>query len=221
MYDKDGKSVVGFSLSTSWVAATFHPKFLELVRNVGIKENTRNLQWSKRKWIPVPAGNVKDEKAPQDIIHSSVHCRYQQNDFSTCVFKSMASVFHHAGRKDVASYLSLISHARGTEVMDVRQQLERLRTEVRKRETLYRKVDFLTNEKAIARLDIYKPDASPQLCILLGKDGGTNHAVGVIQDYVFNSNVSNALKFSKTTLDWCCNCTGGFTRIHMYLCFSK
>jgi hypothetical protein len=221
MYNDKGKTVIGYSLSTTWVAGVFHPRFLELVRNVGIKENTSGVKWSKRRWIPVPVGCAKDDEPPTQIICPTVRCRYLQKDYNTCVFKSMASVFHYAGRKDIASYLSSISHVKGTDSWDARTQLDRLMMAVRTRESIYNKIDFLTKAKAIARIDLFQPDSSPQLWILLGRDGGTNHAVGVLGEYVFDSNVSNALKLTKDTLDWCSNCKEGFTRIHMYVRFRK
>jgi hypothetical protein len=95
------------------------------------------------------------------------------------------------------SYLSSVAHAAGIQELDARTQLDRLMKDVRTREPLYRKVDSLTSGKAIARLDMYKPDPNPQLWILLGTDGGTNHAMGVIGECVFSSNVPNALKLTK------------------------
>ena len=105
--------------------------------------------------------------------------------------------------------------------MDARSQLDKLMKEVRTHEKVYNKIDFLSSPKAIAKLEIYKPDPSPQLWILLGKDGGTNHAVGVFGIHVFDSNVKKAMRLSKETLDWCCNCKEGFTRIHMFILFRK
>jgi hypothetical protein len=221
MYTKRGKSEMGCSINCSWVHGVFNERYLELVREVGIKENNNETKWTKRRWIPVPVGSKMEDPPPKELLYPGIRCRYQQNDYNTCVYKSMASVFHFAGRKDVANYLSSIAHASGTPDLDAVTQVTRLCTEVQKRETVYRKIDYLKKEKAIARLNIYDPEPNPKLWILLAKDGGTSHAVGVIGDYVFDSNVPNAMKLSKETLDWCSNCAEGFTRIHMYVRFHK
>jgi hypothetical protein len=221
MYNKSGKSEMGFSLSCTWVQGVFNERFLELVRGVGIREDQNKTKWSKRRWISVPVGSKMNDTPPTDLLYPSVHCRFQQNDYNTCVYKSMASVFHFAGRKDVANYLSSIAHAAGTPDLDAVTQVNRLCSEVRQRETLFRKIDYMKKEKAIARLNIYDPEPNPKLWILLARDGGTSHAVGVIGEYVFDSNVPNAMKLSKETLDWCSNCKDGFTRIHMYVRFRK
>jgi hypothetical protein len=141
---------------------------LELVRNVGINENKRYLKWSKQCWISVPAGCAKDDEPPPEIICPSVGCRYLQKDYNTFVFKSMSSILHYSGQKDIASYLSSIAHAKGTNGWDARTQLDQLMMEVQTWETIYNKVDFLTSGKGMARLDLFKPDPSPQLWILLG-----------------------------------------------------
>jgi hypothetical protein len=162
-----------------------------------------------------------DDPPPMELLYPGVPCCYQQNDYNTCVYKSMASVFHFVGRKDVTNYLSLIAHASGAPDLDAVTQVNRLCTEVQKRETVFRKIDYMKKEKAIARLNIYDPEPNPKLWILLPRDGGTSHAVGVIGEYVFDSNVPNAMKLSKGTLDWFSNCKDGFTRIHMYVRFRK
>jgi hypothetical protein len=216
-----GKTAVNHSISTSWVAGIFTPRFLELVRSVGTKEDQNKVAWSKRRWIHVPAGCASDNEPPNEIICPSIRCRYLQHEFNTCVFMSMASVFHHAGRKETANYLASISHARGSEDWDARSQLDRLMVEVRKRELVYCKVDFRSSRKAVAKVKIFEPDLCPQLWLLLGRDGGTNHAIGVFGKYVFDSNVGTALTLSQRTLDWCSNCKEGFSRIHMYVRFGR
>jgi hypothetical protein len=217
----EGNTEVNHSISTSWVGDVFAPKFLDFVRSVGTKEEQNKVQWTKRRWIRVPVGRANTNEPPDEIICPRVRCRYLQHDFNTCVFMSMASAFHHAGQKETANFLASISHARGSEHWDARSQVDRLMTEVRKRDSVYCKVDFRSSKKAIAKVNIFNPEPCPQLWILLGRDGGTNHAVAVFGEYIFDSNVSTALTLSQQTLDWCSNCEQGFSRIHMYVRFGK
>ena len=45
----------------------------------------------------------------------------------------------------------------------------------------------------------------PTLCILTGEDGATNHAVTVVGEWVFDSNLECAIPLSRSSLDWCCS----------------
>jgi len=45
----------------------------------------------------------------------------------------------------------------------------------------------------------------PTLCILKGSDESVNHAVTIVEDYIFDSNCPYALQLTRENLDWCCN----------------
>ena len=55
--------------------------------------------------------------------------------------------------------------------------------------------------------------AQPMVAIMLGADGGAQHAVTIVQDLIFDSNLKRALKLTKESLDWCCNCEGGYVML--------
>jgi hypothetical protein len=46
--------------------------------------------------------------------------------------------------------------------------------------------------------------------VLLGADGGTQHAVAIVDDLVFDSNLPNALTLTRRALDWCCGDKDGY-----------
>ena len=48
----------------------------------------------------------------------------------------------------------------------------------------------------------------PTLCVLLGSDGGIQHSVATVQDYLFDSNLKQATKVSREILDWCVSADG-------------
>jgi hypothetical protein len=55
-------------------------------------------------------------------------------------------------------------------------------------------------------LDILKDRSMwPTLCILQGSDHSVNHAVTVVENYIFESNSQTALMLTKENLDWCCS----------------
>ena len=118
-----------------------------------IKDDENKIKWTKRRWISVLVGSKMDDPPPKELLYPGVRCRYQQNDYNTCVYKAMASVFHFAGRKDVANYLSSIAHASGTPELDAVTQVNRLCDEVRKRETVFTKIDYLKKEKGKCQVE--------------------------------------------------------------------
>ena len=48
----------------------------------------------------------------------------------------------------------------------------------------------------------------PMLCILVGSDNGTGHAVTVCGDLIFDSNLEYALTLTQENLNWCCGADG-------------
>lgn len=44
----------------------------------------------------------------------------------------------------------------------------------------------------------------PTLCILEGSNGGVNHAVTVVEDFIFDSNNHTAIPLTRENLDFCC-----------------
>jgi hypothetical protein len=55
----------------------------------------------------------------------------------------------------------------------------------------------------------------PMIAVLLGADGGTQHAVAIVDDLLFDSNLPNALKLTRRALDWSCSCEGGYVGLKM------
>jgi hypothetical protein len=61
------------------------------------------------------------------------------------------------------------------------------------------------NATLLTNLDVLKDRSMwPTLCILKGNDGSTNHAVTIVENYIFDSNNTYALPLNESTLNWCC-----------------
>ena len=54
----------------------------------------------------------------------------------------------------------------------------------------------------------------PTVVILQSKDGGVQHAVAVVNEFIFESNQKNVMKLSKASLDWCCGENDSFDGIY-------
>jgi hypothetical protein len=44
----------------------------------------------------------------------------------------------------------------------------------------------------------------PTLCILRGSDNSVNHAITVVDNFIFDSNCPYAMQLTRDNLDWCC-----------------
>jgi hypothetical protein len=86
---------------------------------------------------------------------------------------------------------------------------------VKNHDRLYKKVDYWKKEAVIAEHDLLgQPNDNPKLFVLRGIDGGVHHAISVVDSIIFDSNLGQGLTLSKASLDWCCNCHGGFSKLH-------
>jgi hypothetical protein len=137
---------------------------------------------------------------------------------------ALASALHYCatklklGDKQVAS--SLASVAVSAAKLDARSQLTVLAKVVKEKSTYWRKHELRARQKKIEEWDILNVRSPlPTLVVLLGADGGQSHSITVVNDLVFDSNCFYAMRLSKATLDWCCNCEDGFIRAAYILRF--
>jgi hypothetical protein len=97
-FDKKGKSYMVNELTHMWVRDVFAEPFLTLVENIGKEETQSDVLVIHRKWIPVPVGESSNQEVTRDLV-DDVRVQYKQGDVRTCLFRSLASAFHHLGRK--------------------------------------------------------------------------------------------------------------------------
>jgi hypothetical protein len=132
----------------------------------------------------------------------------------------LASAFHHLGRKDTGS--ALASMAKKFCSLPAEEQLLAAIKIVKTHERVYKKIDYWRKEAVIAKHDFFgQPNDNPKLFVLRGADGGVHHAISVVRKIVFDSNLSQCLTLSKASFDWCCNCEGGFSKVHAVIQFRK
>jgi hypothetical protein len=104
-FDKKGKSYMVNELNHMWVRDVFVEPFFTLVKKIGKEETQSDVLVIHRKWIPVPVGESSNQEATRDLV-ANVRVQYQQGDVKTCLFRSLASAFHHLGRKHTGSVLA-------------------------------------------------------------------------------------------------------------------
>ena len=216
---RKGESTLVDQINHLWVRDCFAAQFVTLVMDIGKEETRGDIQLKNRKWIPVPIGDAYSHVLDRDLeVDVKVH--YQQGEMKTCLYRSLASAFHHVGSKHTGSVLASMAMQNLNLPSD--EQLKSIIAAVRRHETVYKKVDYWKKQKVIARQDfIGEPNDNPKLLVLRGCDGGVSHAVAVVGRTIFDSNLKKGLALSKESLDWCSNCSGGLERVQTVLQFRK
>jgi hypothetical protein len=216
-FDKKGKQHMVDELNHMWVRDVFAEPFLTLVKKIGKEETEGDVSVLHRKWIPVPVGECSNNEVTRDLV-AGVRVRYQQGDVKTCLFRSLASAFHHLGRKHTGSVLA--SRAKELCNLPAEEQVQEAIKIVLKYDKVYKKVDYWKKEAVIAKHDFLgEPNDNPKLFVLRGNDGGVHHAISVVGRIIFDSNLGQCLTLSKASFDWCCGCDGGFNKVHKVLQF--
>jgi hypothetical protein len=227
--DKSGKSgEILDLLNPHWCRWVFEQNFCYYVMRVGRKQWKQHHDKKKISWIPVPLGSARKGGGIVEIDHlmvESVPLKYRQFDEETCTFMGMASALHYCaavkqmGDKHLASWLSSCANA-FAKGKNARSQLDQLARVLKRQSSYFRKYELRAKESKVNEWDIVNLQSPwPTVVVLLGCDGGQSHSVTLVGDLVFDSNCTHAMRLSKETLDWCCNCETGFKRASFALRF--
>jgi hypothetical protein len=115
--------------------------------------------------MPVLVGESSNREVIRDLV-VNVRVQYQQGDVNTCLFRSLASAFHHLGRKHTGSVLA--SMAKKLCNLPTQEQLNEAIKIVRNHDRSYKKVDYWKKEAVIAKHDLLgQPVDNPKLFVLV------------------------------------------------------
>ena len=198
---------------------------IEWVQKNVEKSLTDYMKSNARKRCQLPAGNVwiqDSDRITSLRVPNAPPCVHQQKDKRTCVFSSFASCVHYLGHDQMGIRLQQLSSNQSYRM----NNLERLKVAVdtslgmqcrikkyNGKGSLKHRLDPLNNGEMREKNDI----AYPTVVVLEGDDGGTEHAVTIYDNWVFDSNVEFALPLKQNTLDWCV--MGKFVRVHQAIRF--
>ena len=134
----------------------------------------------------------------RDLV-ADVRVQYQQGDVKTCLFRSLASAFHHLGRKHTGSVLA--SMAKKLCNLPAQEQLDEAIKIVKNHGRLYKKVNYWKKEGVIAKHDLLgQPHDNPKLFVLRGFDGGVHHAILVVGTIILTVTFDSVLPFPRPGL---------------------
>jgi hypothetical protein len=135
-------------------------------------------------------GVSSNREVTRDLV-ANVRVQCQQADGKTCLFCSLASAFHHLGRKHTGSVLA--SMAKKLCNLPGQEQLDEAIKIVKNHDRLYKKVDYWKKEAVIANHDLLgQSNDNPKLFVLRGIYGGVHHAILVVGSIIFDSNLDSA-----------------------------
>jgi hypothetical protein len=188
-------------LSMADMEANFTPAYIETVIRMGSK-NTR-------KFVRLPPGapNPGGKIPPGLASPDAPKVKYQQNDAATCLLSSAASALDYIGRNVLGNHVGIVEAA--SEIQNVakrtigKQLFENNWSLLKKQIQI--KIGFLLPKK-LNRWFNPNLDKSlyPTVVQLMAKDGGVEHAVTIVGEWIFDSNFQEALPLSTHALDFLC-----------------
>lgn len=157
------------------------------------------------RWVEIPQGSSKRNFfafESGNFHHLPKSYRLQPFGENSCVFNSLANALHYIndyrGREEILARLdNSLDYSEYREVAKTRRAFAAYVMN-------YCVKGYIA--KVLTNLDVLNDRTMwPTLCILKGDDNSTNHAVTIVENFVFDSNNTYALPLDKSTLDWCCS----------------
>jgi hypothetical protein len=158
------------------------------------------------RWIEIPQGSSKKNYFSLDFgtvhHHLPKSFRIQPPGENSCIFNSLVNALHYINDYE-ARDLVLVELNKSLEYVEYRDVAKTRRAFAAYVMNYCVKgytAKLLTNLNVLTDRTMW-----PTLCILKGDDNSTNHAVTIVENYIFDSNNSYALPLNESTLDWCCS----------------
>jgi len=159
-------------------------------------------------WIEIDAGALK-QRAYNTSIYSSMNLpksyRLHPLGENSCIITSLINAMHYIN--DIKARDILVGNISKSLSHDEYGQHANTRRGFCAVVMNDEVMGYIT--KTLHHFDILKNRSMwPRICVLKGSDEGINHAVTVVEDYIFDGNTHVALPLMKENLDWCCACDG-------------
>ena len=168
-------------------------------------------------WFPIPIDASSNDVAPKELL-TDIPIQYQQGKNNYCLTYSMASALYYCGKKKESNLFS--KFAEDIRKLDRHNQLQLFQDKMREIVPsigTYKKLNVRNakNKKNLISLDQLCEEKSefPMLVLPEGKDGSLSHAFCVVDDLIFDSTQTHALKLEKESIEWICSINDGFERI--------
>jgi hypothetical protein len=192
-------------LDIEFVESNFSAQFLKLVRDEACNK--------KNEFFHVPPGAPRTDDGHVLIDDTYPAVEYRQRNDATCLFCSFASALHFLGLHETAAIIAAFASefsadtAKGWYNWDALLQI------------MHEHCCWLVPMKIYgSKFDIFEDcDMFPKLVSLEASDGGTQHAITIVGNLIFDANCSRALKLTEAALDHCCSTdsrAATYVRVH-------
>jgi hypothetical protein len=194
-------------LDDAWVDKNFSARYKLDFKKLAVND--------KSEFVFVPPGDFRDKATlPKSlVVPGAPAVVFQQGTIDLCALASMASVLSFIGRKSHAKLLYSTFqddiNAQGADTRIVNSVRDHIMNSLDKKLWEIRKLDNDTNMLMPSCREEWKwESARPNSCfmmwVLRGTDKSNSHCVGVVGQWIFDSNLEHALPLTKAALDWCC-----------------
>ena len=182
-----------------WMEENFHSDFIEMTI-------------MKEVWLPVPVGNSSTDDAPRQLL-TDIKMQFPQKNKNTCLFSGLASALSYCKRKKEAT--SLVRRATKVEHLDMDSQIvEVKRFMISYLPSIGQSKSFniraSNHKRNVLSLEELCANKTPFVTIVIPqmKNGNQNHAFTVVDDLIFDSTQSHAMKLTKESIEWISEITG-------------
>jgi hypothetical protein len=187
-------------LSEDWVEKNFQPDYVQYLQS--------HLS-DKPEFLLVPIGSSRTVATCQEVDNNPI-VQYQQVGENLCAFASLSSCLHFIGFQEEASRLNIQwqDYYSQASLKESHWIMELIIDQIQVDPNFYHLRSKYTWVKLKQNHNILEMeglnDGDIRWVSLWSEDGGSNHAVGVVGNYIFDCNCTNALPLTQQSLDECC-----------------
>jgi hypothetical protein len=186
------------------VLSQFNENFLNKVKELGQKRTKR--------FFYLPPGAPRTAECPIETFSTYPTVKYRQNGQFSCLFSSAASGLYYFGFDRSASAVADVASKYSSDQKDGFHNWGRLIEVIQKNCKVLqpRRIQTKSERQWDQGLHIgYDPLQDfchyPIVLQLQDADGGIQHAVTIVEDWIFDSNNRHALPRTRAALNWCCS----------------
>ena len=167
-------------------------------------------------FLMVPVGDVIDIKPTMDISKNPL-IKYMNNEDGICAFASFSSTLHYLKKISLGVLIFNLSKNYHTNFSNKHlNTIQAINNYIRYNEDfkLFRKIyKFTKIDKKCNIFDIKMKNNEILFISLRQSDNHQSHAVCICNEFIFDSNTTNALPFNDDGLDCCCGESNSFVGI--------
>jgi hypothetical protein len=192
-------------LDTDWVTDNFEPVYIQQCIAKGSH---------KTNFLKIPPGAPRSDLPPFMTRSAPALLYVQGHDKRLCMVLSLASALHFLGLTELAKVVKREGSRLENHVFQPQKIVELMQDHAR-----WLTPTRLRPKDSSSVLDEKSKVPYPKMIVLQANDGGTEHAVTICGNLVFDSTCPHALPLNRATLNWCCQ--GTYVGVVDGYCFSE